>query len=305
MLEATASSPFVLGLGIAIYFPCSGLACGLAEAVVVDDDREHPERALARWTLSGALGDIATPTLLFALAAFGLGFEVAALGSAVLVLVGAAIALGVDPTRASHADVDDDEDDGEQVPLLDALRSAIKTKGLVAWLFATALCSLLDETLAAFTILFAEHRFTDDGVGELLLIAFAVGEVFAALVLARVVARMDPLRLLALSGALSALSLIALVIASEPALAAVAALVVGVSAAPLYPLAKAQAYRTLPGESGLVVAVERLFAPLDIVLPLALAALADLQSPTWAIGAIALVPLALVALALRAPSSTT
>ena len=43
----------------------------------------------------------------------------------------------------------------------------------------------------------------------------------------------------------------------------------------LYPLAKAQAYRALPGRSGMLNAVAHVFTPPDAALPLLLGLLAD------------------------------
>ena len=46
-------------------------------------------------------------------------------------------------------------------------------------------------------------------------------------------------------------------------------------AAPLYPLAKAQAYRALPDQSDMVNAVGSAFIPLDLLTPLFLGFVAD------------------------------
>lgn len=52
-------------------------------------------------------------------------------------------------------------------------------------------------------------------------------------------------------------------------------LCVGTATAPLYPIAKARAYRALPGQSGMVNALGHIFGPATLALPLFLGFVAD------------------------------
>jgi hypothetical protein len=72
---------------------------------------------------------------------------------------------------------------------------------------------------------------------------------------------------------------------------------VGCFAAPLYPIAKAQAYRALPGSSALVVAGAQLLAPLELAVPLALGLAADAVGLPLALSLLLLQPLGMLALA--------
>jgi hypothetical protein len=65
----------------------------------------------------------------------------------------------------------------------------------------------------------------------------------------------------------------------------------------MYPIAKAQAYRALPGHSGTVNAVDSLFGPASIALPFALGLLADHAGLTPTLLALAVQPVALAAIA--------
>lgn len=299
-IVACAPSVWLLAFGVALYAPCSGLSCALAEVVVVEGSADDPERALARWTFAGALGDLTTPLVLLACALLDMPFSVASSAIAGVVLVGALLVSRV-ALDAHAGSADEGHDDDDDVALWVAFRRAFAHGPLVAWLFATALVStLLDETLAAFTVLHASDP-ERSGSGEILLVAFALGELAASSSLARLVDRFAPRRVLVVAALVTSGALLALLFVDDVGRAMALACVVGVAATPLYPLAKAQAFRSLPGEGGLVAAVERLFAPLDVVLPLALALLADRHGPDAAIGAIALAPLVVVVAVWLAP----
>ena len=74
---------------------------------------------------------------------------------------------------------------------------------------------------------------------------------------------------------------------------------VGLTTAPLYPLAKAQAYRSLPDQAGMVNAVGHVFQPLDIVVPLILGVIADRFGLVPALLLLAAQPAGLLWIALR------
>ena len=91
----------------------------------------------------------------------------------------------------------------------------------------------------------------------------------------RLLGRARPLPLLAAFSALGAVAYVGWVFAPTVAASGAMLFVVGLLTAPLYPLAKAQAYRSLPDQAGMVNAVGRVFAPLDLAVPLGLGLVAD------------------------------
>lgn len=76
---------------------------------------------------------------------------------------------------------------------------------------------------------------------------------------------------------------------------------VGATAAPLYPLAAAQAYARRPGRSGSVLAASHLFTPLGLALPWLLGTVADRAGLLVALALLVVQPLGLVALATAGP----
>jgi fucose permease len=76
--------------------------------------------------------------------------------------------------------------------------------------------------------------------------------------------------------------------------------VVGMTAAPMYPIASAQAYAALPGRSGTVNAAGHLFSPLVMALPWLLGVVADHAGLQLALALLLAQPLGLAAAAMYA-----
>ena len=311
VLEALAKSALLLMLGVALFFPTTGLACGLAEGMLVDAAPDRAEQTMARWSLLGFVGDIATPLVLWALSSCGVGFRGVLLGSALLIVVTALGLLGVDAENTAHEGNDerpgaaeegavDDEDAVEPLGVAAALRQALGQRTLMAWLLGSALCSLLDETLAALTVVLAAQRYDGAAAATALLTAFSLGGTLATIALERLLRTRAAMHVLLGACALCTAGLAAFLLAPSALYATVASVVVGAAAAPLYPLAKAQAYRALPGRPGTVNALASLFVAVDVLAPVGLGALADRGGVVLALSVLVLQPLGLALLGLRA-----
>jgi hypothetical protein len=107
------------------------------------------------------------------------------------------------------------------------------------------------------------------------------------------------MRLLALVAAPTAALVVALATAPSAGVATAVLALLGLCGAPLFPIAKATAYRALPEDSAAVNAVESAFAPLGMALPLVVAGVATLDLRA-AVLVLAVQPLVLLALALTA-----
>lgn len=80
---------------------------------------------------------------------------------------------------------------------------------------------------------------------------------------------------------------------------------VGMFAAPLYPLAAAQAYARRPDASGSVLAAQSLFTPLGLALPFVVGFIADRAGTYVALLVLIAQPLGLVALVMLGGASRT
>jgi MFS family permease len=277
---AWSTSPWGLTLGLGLAGAASGVACGAAQALLVVSNREHADRAMVRWSLYCAVGDVLTPLVTATAIAMGHSYR-GAMG-AIAVLVGAqcAVSAGLLLRGTTTSGAPGDPDPPAE-PLHAALARAIRLPRLWAWLFAAASCTLLDELVIALAAL---RLARDEGTGPALAtgaaVAFSLGSVLGAALTDRVVARTSARRVLVASAALCALSLAAL-LATRSVLASCAALLVlGVTCAPHHPLAQSRAYAEVPDHPGTVQAMGQLFVVVDVVAPLALGLAAD----RWGLG---------------------
>ncbi len=299
---AAGSATSLVGVtcALSVAFPACGVAGALAEATLIGacDSDVARARAMARWSLAGALGDTAGPLVL----ALALGWRGGASVIGVVVAFVALLVVLVRPHTASVAGANDDEDAPEPAALLSELLAALRRPALFAWLLATALCSLLDETLIAFAALHWDALASANGYGRLavgaLLAAFSCGGAISLLGVDVVLARSpaSAKRLLATCACACALSYCAWLVVSGPYLGASLFFLVGACTSPLWPLCQARVYDLLPGRPGLAAAASTLFSPIDVVAPLALGLVADRSGVVSALTLLLLQPLGILAL---------
>ncbi|HVE82119.1 MAG TPA: MFS transporter [Myxococcales bacterium] len=275
---------FVFGLAI-------GMACSLAEAAVVDEaaaaDRE---RVLARWSLLGALGDVASPLMIGGLSLCGLGWRSAFAGMALLALAYAALVRAGPPLVPAPAPEDEGEANGGgwRSP---ALRRA------VLWCSAAAFCTLLDEVLVSFGSLRLEELGAAPGERSVVLAAGTLGCVAGLVASEWAWSRVEPLRLMMVTSLGCAVALAAWPsVHSLPLSAAVLAACCAL-AAPLFPVVQAQAFAALPGRSGTVGAIFAVVSGVELLVPLAVGAVADRWGLRSALASLLLGPLGLFAVA--------
>jgi MFS family permease len=295
-LAAVAPNLVVLVVALALLGPSTGLACGVAEAGLVDMEPGRAEQRLTRWTLLGVIGDVAAPAMLAAAVAVGADWRGAVLGVAAATT---AVALLVPPLpRMAVAAASGTE----APPMRAVLAGSLRDRRLLAWTAGMFLCTLMDEIFAAFAALHIAERFgADPQARALVLGAFLAGGAGGLLVQERVLAAVSPRRLLAALAATCAAAYLAWIAAPSLAVSAVLAAVVGLTCAGQYPLAQAQAYRAVPGRRGVVNALSALLTPIEVVLPIGLAAMAASLGVTAVLLVLAVQPLGLLALALLAP----
>jgi DHA1 family inner membrane transport protein len=295
-LAALAPSLPVLVAALALLGPSTGLACGVAEAGLVEMEPGRAEQRLTRWTLLGVVGDVAAPAMLAAAVAVGSDWRGALLAVAAATT---AVALLVPPLpRATAVAVPGTEAPRVRAVLMDALRD----RRLLAWIAGMFLCTLMDEIFVAFAALHIAERFSADPQARALVLgAFLAGGTCGLLAQERALASVAPRRLLAALAGACAAAYLAWIAAPSLAISAVLAAVVGLTCAGQYPLAQAQAYRAVPGRGGVVNALSALLTPVEVALPIGLAAMAGQLGVTAVLLVLAVQPLGLLALALLAP----
>lgn len=284
--------PAVLCAALGACYIGIGTASGLAQATLVDDAGEDRARIMSRWTLLGTLGDLAAPAILAAVSG---DWRLAYACTAALLAV-QLVYLVVSGGGTSAASGRSPESEVRSPSL--RLRDALRDRTLVTWLFAVALCDLLDEIL----IVFASLHVRDDLGGSTLAQSATVGAVIVGatgglLAIDRVLKTRDELDVLLRTAVACALCYGVWLLAPGPWSCAALALPVGATAAPLYPLTSARAYATQPESSPIVLAAQHLFTPLGLALPFAIGVVADLAGTHAALALLAIQPLGIAAIA--------
>ena len=288
---ALAPGPWTLSIALSLAGVANGVAMNLAQATLVDLDPAAGASTLARWTLWSLAGDLAAPIVLAALVALGGSWRTAV---GVVVVVVAALALGTArarfPAPAPPADA---------VPSSSwaAFKHALRQPRVIAWLFATALCDLLDEILV---VLAALHLRDDLGASlawrGAVIVASIVGGAIGLVVIERLARRIAATRLMAATALACSVVYTVWMFMPSPLASMLMMVLVGATAVPLYPLAAAEAYAALPGRSGAVLAAGHLFTPLTLALPWLLGLVADHAGIMVALGLLVIEPLGLAAL---------
>lgn len=295
---ALAQSYWLLLVALALYGPASGAVTAVSEGVLVEAHPDARERTMARIVLAGGIGDLLVPALLAGLALLG-GDWRHALG------IGAAMAAALAMVFASARELDrrfatDDEDDGDgaEPP---RIRDALRQRTLVLWSLASATANLMDEVMAAFAAVHVYAHVTRDPFELAIATGCWIGGGLAGVaILERALSRVSPASALALTGAAAVPVFAVLITARELPLACGALALLGALVSTYYPLVQARAYASMPGHPGVVNALSSLLAPLELAAPLALGFLAEHRGSDAALGVLALVPLAMLAIGMRA-----
>jgi MFS transporter, FSR family, fosmidomycin resistance protein len=243
---------------------------------------------MARWTFAGAVGAVAGPLLLAAVAWAGAGWRELFFGFALLA------ALLVLLVRR----VPDAPRDGEPPRVRDALRVLLRRE-VFRWLFLLELSDLLLDVFLAFLALYlVDEVGASAGTAGLAVAVWTGAGLVGSAIVIPLLRRVDGLRYLRASAVVTGILFVAfLLVPGTPAkLGLVAA--IGLVNAGWYPVLQARLYGALGPASGLALTVGALF-PLNAVLPLGIAALAERYGLSVALWPLLAAPIALLLLVPR------
>lgn len=288
VVAATTRSPVVLAVALGVWNTATGVAGGIGEAAIVTTG--DPDRAMTRWGLGGAIGDLLAPALLGSILAAGGSWREAMFVTAALPLLDAVL-VAFGPPLTTGGD-----DDEEQEPLGVALRSALADRTLLAWLLAATSCTLLDEILVALAALRLEALGAGFGLRALELGALGVG---MAVGLALTERWQQPREVLVGSCVWTVAAFAGWIAAGVSPIGVVFAGLLGMGIAPMWPLAKAAAFARVPGRPGLVNALDRVLSPLELGAPLVVGFVADRYGLVVALVTLLIQPALVAAVALH------
>jgi MFS transporter, FSR family, fosmidomycin resistance protein len=281
-LAAGAGSFWALLVAFSVLYPASGAFVSLSQASLMDLHPERREHNMARWTLAGALGAVIGPLALAAFAWAGLGWRGLFAGLAFL-----ALALVVRARRVP------DDGDGERLHVRDALR-VLTRRGVFRWLLLLELSDLMLDVFLGFLALYLvdEVGASTATAGLSVAIWTGAGLIGSAAVIP-LLQRIDGLRYLRSSAGVTALLFVAFLLVPAMGGKLVLLAAIAVANAGWYPVLQARLYGALGEASGLALTVGALF-PLNAVLPLAIAAIAERYGLSIALWPLLAAPAALL-----------
>ena len=331
-LAAAAAAGTFAGLLVAFvaFYPASGAFVGLTQSTLMDAAADRQERYMASWTVAGSAGQVAGPVMLIAVLAAGGGWRAAYM---VLAACAGAAWLGTarygpclqsepgDPPPSVSGDSRSVPGDSRSVPggpprsepggrdpgqlgTAAAVRraaSVLRRGDVMRWVVLLEVANLLLDVLTGFVALYlvdvvhATPAAAAIGVA-IRLVALLAGDIALLAVLERV-GGMTVLRASVVAAALLYPAFL-LVPGLVPKLLVLA--VLSFATAPWYTVLQARLYQSLPGESGIALALTSAAGLVSGVGPLAVGLLAQRYGLAWALAGLALAPVCLLG-ALRRP----
>lgn len=279
-----------------VFYPASGAFVSLTQASLMDADPGRQDQHMARWTLAGSLGAVLGPLLLTGILAAGGGWRAGYL----VVAAAAAVAwLGVARWRLSAESAGDP---GPPVPrqVPRQVIGALRRPGVIRWLVLLEVSDLLLDVFTGFLAVYFVAVVHTSPVQAALAVAVRLGAGIAGdVVVIRVLDRAAALPVLRASAAAALLFYPAfLLVPGFPAKLAVLALLT-IGTAPWYPVAQAQLYQSLPGQSGLVVTLSSAAALAGGLGPLAVGFAAEQAGLAVTLSGLVLAPVVVLCLAWR------
>ncbi len=256
---ATAHNFLWVLLGTVIAFPASGAFVSLAQATLMDANPGREPQMMARWTVAGSVGNLLGPLLLAGGFALGFGWRWVYFGMAGMCLVLVAITwrqhIPVQP-RVQQA-----SKGGQSMPdLLHGLWGALRNTRLLRWMLLLPISDLLLDVLTGYLPLYFTDvsGFTVAQASLMMSVLMAAGLV-ANIVLIPILEKYPGRKLVRLSAAVTGVLYAAWLLA--PWLWAKVALIILIKLVSLgwYEVLQGEAFATLPGRSGTVMAINSVF----------------------------------------------
>jgi FSR family fosmidomycin resistance protein-like MFS transporter len=270
--------------------PASGAFVSLAQATLMDLAPAQRERNMARWTLAGSAGYVVGPVLLSVVLWLGAGWRVA-LGALAVVALPLAAAARRLPVPSSETDTS-----GAWHQAFAALRR----RDVLRWLALLEAANLLLDIFHGFLALYlVDVARVDPGVAALGVAVWTGAGLVGDSLLLVVLRHVSGARYLRVSAVAALVVYPAfLVVPGYPAKLALAA-VLGLLNSGWYAIPQAGLYESLPGRSGIAVAVGGVAGLAGACVPLVLGIVAGVAGLAPTMWILMLAPLALLALVPR------
>lgn len=271
-------------LSFILFFPSSGAFVALSQATLMDSDPARHEQNMARWTFAGSFGVLSGPLLLGLFVYFGLGWRgtYAALASFSGVCLLAALRyLPPDPVSSPAFPSARVVFEGFR-----AVTSSLKRVDVWRWLLLLEFADLMGDVLFSYLALYFVDvgGATETQAGIAVTVWLALGLITDFFFIPFIDRQKDSLKFLRTTAFMEcfAFTIFLLTPGFIPKLIVVIA--VNVFNTGWYSILQGRLYSSLPGQSGSVMAIGSVVAPLAKFFPFVIGFLADqfgLQTAMW------------------------
>ena len=335
VLAAGLATSFIgLLIALTIFFPASGMFVSLTQAELMDSAPGRRAAHMARWTLAGSIGAVTGPVLVAAVLGAGGTWRLAfVLIAGVSAAAWSAVAWtgrrAKEPaasdagdaaaaqrpaaqarpaqrrgqrrraaraqartarTRTAQARTNSDGLGGEQ------LSRSFARSGALRWLVLLEVANLMLDVLTPFLALYLVAVVHVSPAVAALGVAVRLGAGLAGdVILIRVLARLDSRRVIRASIWATLVVFPAFLLVPGLGLKLVVLAALTIATAPWYPVLQAELYGSLPGRSGLAVSLTSASGLVGALGPLAVGVLAQSIGLSWAMSALCIVPVLMLA----------
>ncbi len=277
LLVATSQNFYALMAAYVLFNPASGAFVGLSQAALMDAEPARREQNMARWTLSGTLGNFVGPVLVGACVAYGFGWRWLYAGLAAFSVAVLALTWRLPfPTPAANG-----SDDGESTWLgfTEGVREAVRAlrrREVLRWLLLLRFGDFTSDVLRGFLALyFVDVAGASEGMAALAVVVWTSASLPGDVLLIPLLERVRGLSYLRVSTTCVLLLFPAFLLADGVMLKFVLLGLLGLANAGWYAILKAQLYAELPERSGTAMTLGNLFGLVGDFVPFALGAFAQ------------------------------
>lgn len=295
LLTATSWSFPVLLAAFILMNPASGMFVGLSQAALMDAEPARQEQNMARWEFSGALGNLIGPLMLAAALLLSLGWRSlhATFFLLTLLLIAAAWRFPLTKTAVMHA-----ERTLESPGLMDGVRvalRALKRREVWRWILLLEFADLTMDGLKGYLALYlVDIGGMNEAQAGLGVFVWTCAGLPGYVLLIRLLGRVRGTLYLRYSALVVGALFIVFLLVPGVLMKLLVIGLLGFANAGWYSILKAQLYKTMPGQSGGVLAVANIAGLLGSLTPLGLGIIAGRFGLSAAMWLMLLGPVALV-----------
>jgi FSR family fosmidomycin resistance protein-like MFS transporter len=286
LLTATSWGYLPLLISFILFYPASGAFVSISQATMIDGEPERAEQNMARWTFAGSLGVVVGPLALGLAVLLGAGWRGLYIAFALLALVLLGFAIKAPLAHRPASPVD-----GEQAGLpqfaaaLRSLGGALRRGEVLRWLALLEFANLMLDVLLGFLALYFVDvaQVTPAQAGIAVAIWTGLG-LLGDLLLIPLLERISGLAYLRLSAVLELVLYAAFLLLPGWIGKLIPLALLGFFNSGWYAILQARLYKSMPGQSGAVLAASNVSGLVSSLFPLALGWVAqryNLQVTMW------------------------